>query len=136
MNNMQFKTRLPALLAHASAAALSLFITFAAHAAGPNSDAPPNDPETERRAFKVADGFEVNLFASEPMIAKPIGINFDAAGRLWVAGSTTYPQVKPGDVPNDKIYLLEDTDGDGKADKATVFAEGLFLATAVAVGDG
>jgi glucose/arabinose dehydrogenase len=103
------------------------------HAAGPNSDAPPNDPETERRAFKVADGFEVNLFASEPMIAKPIGINFDAKGRLWVAGSTTYPQVKPGEIPNDKIYVLEDTKGVGKADKVTVFAEGLFLATAVEI---
>src|SRR4051812_4903075 len=136
MNIMQSNRRLRSLLARASATAMTLLLSVAANAAGPNSDAPPNDPETERRAFKVADGFEVNLFASEPMIAKPIGINFDAAGRLWVAGSTTYPQVKPGDVPNDKIYLLEDTDGDGKADKSTVFAEGLFLATSVAVGDG
>src|SRR6478735_8093532 len=124
---------LRSILARASAAAMSLLLPLATYAAGPNSDAPLNDPETERRAFKVADGFEVNLFASEPMIAKPIGINFDAAGRLWVAGSTTYPQVKPGDVPNDKIYVLEDTKGAGKADKVTVFAEGLFLATSVEI---
>jgi putative heme-binding domain-containing protein len=103
----------------------------AARAAGPNGDAPPNSPAAERASFKVADGFDVTLFAAEPMLTKPIGMNFDAAGRLWVAGSSTYPQVKPGDVPDDKVYVLEDTDGDGVADKSTVFAEGLFLPTSV-----
>ena len=70
------------------------------------------------------------------MLLKPIGITFDPLGRMWVAGSQTYPQVKPGDVPNDKIFVLEDTDGDGKADKSTVFAEGLFITTSIEVGDG
>src|SRR6185295_11684351 len=65
-------------------------------------------PEEERRSFVVADGFEVNLFASDPQMAKPININFDPKGRLWVASSETYPQVKPGEVPNDKIIVLED----------------------------
>src|SRR5256885_15054785 len=66
------------------------------------------DPEIERRSFKVADGFEVSLFAADTLVAKPIGMNFDPAGRLWIATSTVYPQVKPGEVPNDKIAALED----------------------------
>src|SRR6266480_7945035 len=65
------------------------------------------DPEIERAAFKVADGFEVSLFAADPLIAKPIGMNFDSAGRLWVTSSTLYPQIKPGEVADDKIIVLE-----------------------------
>jgi putative heme-binding domain-containing protein len=98
--------------------------------------ADPLDPETERQAFKIADGWEINLFAADPMVEKPIQINWDNRGRLWVATSRTYPQVKPGEVPNDKIIVLEDTHGVGKADKSTVFAEGLFIPTSVLPGDG
>ena len=73
----------------------------------------------------MAEGFEVNLFAADPQLAKPIHMNFDASGRLWVAASETYPQIKPGNKSNDKIIVLEDTKGVGKADKVTVFAGGL-----------
>jgi putative heme-binding domain-containing protein len=97
---------------------------------------PDPDPEIERRALQVAEGFEINLFAADPVLAKPIQMNWDAAGRLWVASSETYPQVKPGAKPNDKILVLEDTDGDGEADKTTVFADGLFIPTGLAPGDG
>src|SRR6186713_3011374 len=76
------------------------------------SDVPP-DPEIERKAFKVTDGFEVNLFAADPLLAKPVQMNWDAQGRLWVASSETYPQIKPGEKANDKILVLEDADGDG-----------------------
>ena len=89
------------------------------------------DPEKERQTFKVADGFEVNLFAADPILAKPIQMSFDVKGRLWVACSETYPQVLPGQKANDRILVLEDTDGDGKADKTTVFAEGLLIPTGV-----
>ena len=109
---------------------------FARAADAPPVAAAPNDPEAERQAFKVADGMEVTLFASEPMLLKPIQMAFDARGRLWVAGSETYPQVKPGDAPRDKIFVLEDTDGDGRADKSTVFAEGLLIAAGIELGDG
>src|SRR3954464_2250727 len=78
---------------------------------------PDPDPEIERKSFKVADGFEVNLFAADPLLAKPIQMNFDAAGRLWVVSSETYPQIKPGQKANDKVIVLEDTKGTGKADK-------------------
>jgi putative heme-binding domain-containing protein len=98
-------------------------------------DVPP-DPELERKTFKVADGFEVTLFAADPLLAKPIQMNWDNQGRLWVATSQVYPQVLPGEVPNDKIIVLEDTKGAGRADKATVFADGLFIPTAVEPGDG
>lgn len=100
------------------------------------TEPPSTDPEAELKSFRMAEGFEVNLFAADPLIAKPIQMNFDARGRLWVATSSVYPQVIPGEIPNDKIVILEDTDGDGKADKATVFAEGLFIPTGIEPGDG
>jgi putative heme-binding domain-containing protein len=97
---------------------------------------PDPDPEIERKALQVADGFEVNLFAADPLLAKPIQINFDSAGRLWAACSESYPQIKPGQKANDKIIVLEDSDGDGKADKTTVFADGLLIPTGLEPGDG
>lgn len=95
------------------------------------TDIPDPDPQKELERLRVADGFEINLFASDPVIAKPIQSNWDARGRLWVATSSVYPQLEPGEVANDKIVILEDTDGDGKADKNIVFAEGLLIPTGV-----
>ena len=86
--------------------------------------------------FTVADGFEVTLWAENPLLAKPIQMNFDPEGRLWVASSEVYPQVEPGQSAHDKIIVLEDTNGQGKADKATVFADGLLIPTGVIPGDG
>jgi putative heme-binding domain-containing protein len=97
---------------------------------------PDPDPEIERKSFIVAPGFEVNLFAADPLLAKPIQMNFDAAGRLWVACSEVYPMIKPGQKANDKIIVLEDTKGIGRADKTTVFADGLLIPTGVEPGDG
>jgi putative heme-binding domain-containing protein len=101
-----------------------------------NAVVPDPDPEIERKSFIVHPGFEVNLFAADPMLAKPIQMNFDPAGRLWIAASEIYPQIKPGETANDKILILEDTDGDGRADKTTVFADGLLIPTGVEPGDG
>ncbi|MES1215686.1 MAG: PVC-type heme-binding CxxCH protein [Bacteroidota bacterium] len=81
--------------------------------------------------FKMAPGYKIDLFASEkefPDLAKPVQISFDNKGRLWVAVMPTYPHWRPGDPkPNDKLLILEDTNGDGKADKETVFADHLHL---------
>jgi glucose/arabinose dehydrogenase len=99
-------------------------------------DIPDPDPKAEQATFELGAGLEVNLFAAEPMVVKPIQMNWDARGRLWVVGSEMYPQIKPGEKPSDKVYVLEDTDGDGRADKSTVFAEGLLIPTAVIPGDG
>ena len=97
---------------------------------------PDPDPEIERKSFQIADGFEVNLFAADPVLAKPIQMNFDARGRLWVVSSEVYPQILPGQKANDKVLVLEDKDGDGKADKTTIFADGLLIPTGVEPGDG
>ena len=99
----------------------------------PNLDA---GADAERASFDVAEGFEVNLFAADPLLAKPTQINFDARGRLWVACSEAYPQIKPDQPANDKVVVLEDGDGDGVAEKAKVFAEGLLIPTGVEPGDG
>lgn len=83
------------------------------------------------RSLTVPEGYKVDLFASEkefPNLANPMQLSFDAKGRLWVAVMPTYPHYRPGDdLPNDKILIYEDTNGDGKADKETVFAENLHL---------
>src|SRR5438105_4439689 len=63
-------------------------------------------------------------------------MNFDPQGRLWVASSSVYPQISPGQTADDKILVLEDTHGAGKADKSTVFADGLLIPTGVEPGDG
>ncbi len=101
-------------------------------------DIPDPDPEIERKSFIVADGFEVNLFAADPLLHKPIQMNFDPQGRLWMAASEIYPQIAPGQKANDKILVLEDTDGDppmADSDKTTIFADGLLIPTGVEPGD-
>ncbi len=97
---------------------------------------PDPDPHAQRESFRVAEDFEVNLFASDPMIAKPVQINWDARGRLWIVSSKVYPQIEPGQEAQDEILVLEDTDGDGTADKKTVFADGLLIPTGVLPTDG
>ncbi|MFO0907942.1 MAG: PVC-type heme-binding CxxCH protein [Isosphaeraceae bacterium] len=97
---------------------------------------PDPDPEVERQSFIVADGFEVNLYAADPLLAKPIQMSFDPQGRLWVVSSEVYPQIAPGQTANDKVLILEDRDGDGKAESTTVFTDGLLIPTGVEPGDG
>ena len=100
------------------------------------TDIPIPDAEEERKTFVLPEGFEVNLFAADPGIHKPIQMNFDPQGRLWIAASEVYPQIAPGQKATDKILILEDTDGDGVSDKTTVFADGLLIPTGVEPGDG
>lgn len=89
---------------------------------------PPADHswQAELATFKVLPGFEVSLFADESDgVANPIAIRWDEKGRLWCVQTTSYPQADPGMVTDDKVIILEDTNGDGRADKRTVFAAGL-----------
>jgi uncharacterized protein len=85
----------------------------------------------------VPDGFEVKLFATEPQIGKPITMAWDHRGRLWVAETVDYPNElqRPGE-GRDRISILEDTDGDGQADKFTVFADKLSIPTSIAFANG
>src|SRR5207253_3506715 len=87
-------------------------------------------------SFDLAPNLEISLFAESPLLAKPTQMNFDPQGRLWIASSSVYPQIQPGQIADDKILVLEDTKGDGHADKSTVFADGLLIPTAVVPGDG
>ncbi|MEX1048556.1 MAG: PVC-type heme-binding CxxCH protein [Akkermansiaceae bacterium] len=85
-------------------------------------------PAEQQEEIVVADGYALNLFASEvefPDLKNPVQIAFDGRGRLWVVTMPSWPHTVPGSVAHDKILILEDTDHDGKADQQTVFAEGL-----------
>ena len=83
------------------------------------------------KAIVVPEGYKIELFASErefPFLANPVQLSFDNRGRLWVSTMPSYPHYRPGDPkPDDKLLILEDTNSDGKADKQTVFADGLHL---------
>lgn len=103
------------------------------YSAGNNKNGSPNYlPGAEAvKTLTVPEGYKVELFASEekfPDLANPVKVSFDNQGRLWVATMPSYPQWRPGDAkPDDKILILEDTNGDGRADKQTIFARGLHL---------
>lgn len=114
----------------------SVFMTLPAAAQDNLSEVPPSDPQYELDRLNIAEGYELNLFASDPMIEKPIQMTWDEHGRLWIVGSAVYPHLLPGQEPNDKVFVLEDTDGDGAADKSTVFADGLLTPTGILIGDG
>ncbi len=91
-------------------------------------EALPQSPEEEQAGFVLPEGFEIQLVASEPDIAKPMNLAFDGRGRLWVSSSYEYPYgAEEGAVGRDAIKILEDTTGDGKADKITTFADGLNI---------
>jgi glucose/arabinose dehydrogenase len=87
-------------------------------------------PAEAQQKFTLAEGYAINLFASEaefPDLQNPVAFAFDNRGRLWVTTMPSYPQYLPGVPPNDKILIFEDTDADGRADKQTVFADKLYL---------
>src|SRR5437588_196062 len=94
-------------------------------------------PAEAQKKFVVPPGFEVRLFAAEPEVVNPVAMTWDARGGLWVLELYEYPLgAPPGAKPRDRIKILEDTDNDGRADKVTVFADGLNLATGLALGNG
>ena len=83
----------------------------------------PLSPADAAKSFQVADGLRVELVAAEPLVASPCAIAFDERGRLFVAENRGYPSM--AEPPQGVIAMLEDTDGDGRMDKRTVFADGL-----------
>jgi putative heme-binding domain-containing protein len=102
----------------------------------------PLSPGEELKKLKVPDGFEIQLFAAEPMINKPVNLAWDKKGRLWVSSTVEYPYAANRERWSDEIgssvrgsrdaiKILEDTDGDGRADKVTDFADGLNIPTGV-----
>ncbi|KAA5540925.1 c-type cytochrome [Roseiconus nitratireducens] len=87
----------------------------------------PLTPAEELATFVLPPGFEAQLVAAEPDIGKPMNLAFDTRGRLWVTSSVEYPHPAPEGEGHDTIKILEDTDGDGRADKITTFADGLNI---------
>ena len=78
---------------------------------------PDTAVQAQLDAFVLPEGAKINLFASEPVVRNPIHMNWDSQGRLWVVGSPLYPHIKPGQEESDQLVILEDTNGDGVADK-------------------
>lgn len=103
------------------------------HEADAVATIPP--PEEQLGDFTLAPGYEVNLYASEAdsPLFNPTGMAFDADGKLWVITSPTYPHLLPGKTPEDKLLYYEDTNGDGVADKHTVFLDNLLIPTGFAL---
>jgi putative membrane-bound dehydrogenase-like protein len=92
--------------------------------------------EEAARAMSLPPGFRVDLCAAEPDVCQPIAMAFDDRGRLWVAEAYGYPNRLPDDQARDRILIFEDTDGDNKFDKRTVFVEGLNLVSGLELGFG
>ena len=98
----------------------------------------PLSPEESKKLIQVPVGFDLELFASEPDIINPIAMEWDEKGRLWVIETVDYPNTVREDKSSgdDRIKICEDTDGDGKADKFTVFAENLNIPTSMVFANG
>ncbi|EMB16070.1 sulfatase family protein [Rhodopirellula europaea 6C] len=103
----------------------------------------PAPAEESMRHLVTPEGFSVELFADESMLSgkmfggKPIAMNWDAQGRLWVCETVDYPnELQPTGTGRDRVRVIEDTDGDFRADKSTVFAEDLSIPTALAFHRG
>jgi glucose/arabinose dehydrogenase/mono/diheme cytochrome c family protein len=102
--------------------------------------APALSPEEALKTFTVAPGFRIELVAAEPLVRDPVVIQFAPDGKLWVVEMSGYMPNVDGigeDQPVGTIATLEDTDGDGRMDKRTNFADGLVMPRAISfVDDG
>jgi len=97
----------------------------------------PLAPAESAQHIVVPPGFTVKPWAAEPDIFKPICMAFDERGRLWIAETMDYPnELKAPGEGRDRITICEDTDGDGKADKFTVFADKLSIPTGMVFANG
>lgn len=97
----------------------------------------PLEPEESMKHLITPVGFEAQLFAAEPEIVKPISMDWDERGRLWIAETYDYPnELQPRGQGRDRIKICEDTDGDGRADKFTVFADKLSIPTSLTFANG
>lgn len=94
------------------------------------------DPQAAVDAMTVKEGFDVSVWAGEPMVSQPMAFCWDDRGRLWVAENRDYESRGDGfsNSGDSRIVILEDTDGDGVADHRKVFLEGIAFPSAIAVG--
>jgi len=111
---------------------------FAAEPVPHGQSKPPGpalSPQEAIAKMTVPEGFQVELVAAEPDIVNPVAMTFDEQGRIWITESFEYPRLEAGE-GRDRIKVLTDTDGDGRADRFTIFAEGLNIPSGIAVGAG
>src|SRR5207244_7045294 len=90
---------------------------------------PPTEPQEALKKFHVATGFHVEQVAAEPLVADPVAVAFDENARLYVVEMRGYSENKDEHVS--RVRLLEDSNGDGKFDKSTIFVDGLAWPTAI-----
>jgi putative membrane-bound dehydrogenase-like protein len=113
---------------------LILFVLMAGLARSADRIPAPLPPDKAVTSMVLPDGFRATVFAAEPEVVQPISFTIDARGRLWVSEALNYGEWK--ETGKDRIIILEDTDGDGKSDKRTVFYEGFNYITGIEVGFG
>ena len=115
-----------------SGAALAALLSVSSFLAGPSPVSAQVTPEASAKLLKPADGLEATLWAAEPMVVNPTTMDIDSRGRVWITEGLNYRLTRGGNRQfhriddADKIKILTDTDGDGKADKMTVFADKVF----------
>ncbi|HEX7449893.1 MAG TPA: PVC-type heme-binding CxxCH protein [Pirellulales bacterium] len=107
---------------------------------------PPREPAEALKSFETLDGFQMELLAAEPLVADPVAMVYDENGLAYVAEMSDYPYTdqstdqpfieRTTDAPLGRVRMLEDTDGDGDFDRATVFADGLSWPTGLALWKG
>jgi putative membrane-bound dehydrogenase-like protein len=105
----------------------------------PAAPVPLLTPEQEMKTFKLPPGFHAEVVAQDPMIEHPVALSFDPDGRIWVVEMRAYmPNIegKGEEAPKGRVSILEDTDGDGKMDKATVFLDNLVMPRAIGLTHG
>jgi putative membrane-bound dehydrogenase-like protein len=127
-----------------SFASLLSFLAFAQAADFPKlynsdpGDPQPTSPQDALKALKLPEGFKATLFAAEPEVQNPVGMTWDAKGRMWVAENYTYAErAKRFDLGlKDRVIILEDKDWDGVAETRKVFTEDVQMLTSVELGRG
>lgn len=96
-----------------------------------------HDPAQALKDLTVYDGLQAQLFAAEPMFSNPTNIAIDERGRVWVCEAYNYRNQynpkNPVKAEGDRIMILEDTDGDGQADKSKVFYQGTDVNSALGI---
>jgi putative membrane-bound dehydrogenase-like protein len=112
-----------------------LLSTIACGESGPKKgpyDTDPLTPEKAIESFQIEPGFRVEVIAAEPEVMDPVDIAFDENGNLWVAEMLDYPfNPKEGEEPRSRIRFLQDQDGDGRFESATIFADNLLHVSSV-----
>src|SRR5205814_10446546 len=103
---------------------LFLLVIFLSGCAKEDPEDRAMTPEDSLKAMRLNDDFHVELFASEPQVMSPVEMAFDESGKIYVAEMMDYPEDPPAGKPaRSRIRLLDDTDGDGKIDRSTIFAD-------------